>query len=76
MRREGYVSGREADRLKGPPDWLVRELHYQLDFDGGVEGEFANADGASSVESGIAEHLPEQVGGAVYHGGLAIEAGG
>lgn len=53
-----------------------RQFDDELDLYRGVEGELGDADGASSVGSSLAEDLTQKVRRAVYHLGLAVEAGG
>jgi hypothetical protein len=74
--------------LKGEPTsardsitklWLLiteRQFDDEFDLHGNVEGELGDADGAPSVGSSLAEDLAQNVRRAVYHLGLAVEAGG
>lgn len=52
-------------------------LHFddQIEFDGGVEGEFGCADGAAGVDARISEDITQDFAGAVGDLGLIREAG-
>src|ERR1700691_6616550 len=52
---------------------LIPDLCDQLDLDGGVEREERHPDRASRVPARLAEHLDQQLAGAVDHLGLLSE---
>ncbi len=57
-----------GDRLGGQPGehrHASGDLHDGVDLDGGVERQRGHADGGAGMLAGIAQHVDEQVGGAV-----------
>src|SRR5947199_5234015 len=52
---------------------ISADLDDDLDLDRRVEREYGDTDGAAGVPAGVAEHLAEQLRGAVHDTGLAEE---
>ena len=51
------------------------KLEHEVDLDRRVQRQHGDADGRAGVSAPLAEHLPEQGGGAVDHAGWPVNEG-
>src|SRR6266545_1560028 len=75
VRKETATQNGRSGAAMAASRLLLLHLHDRLDLDGNAEGQGGDADGGAGVAAGLAEHLAEQLAGAVDHLGVVGEAG-